>query len=46
MERITVEYFPNSVDTGRNITKSEFNSYLSNENEKYACDSHAHMIHL
>ena len=28
------------------IKKSEFNSYMSNENEKSACNSHAHMFHL
>ena len=46
MEGIAVEYCPTSVDIGNNEEKSEFHSYISDENEKYACDSHAHMVHL
>ena len=46
MEGISVEYFTNSVDLGNIKTKSEFHSYISVENEQYACDSHAHMCHL
>ena len=45
MEGIAVEYFPNSIDTGRNKI-SEFHSYISYDNEKDACDSHAGMFHL
>ena len=37
IEGIAVEYFPNSVDTGRNEKKSCFNSYKSDENEQDAC---------
>ena len=46
MEGISVEYDPNSVDPGINEAKSEFNSYISDDNEQYACDSYAHIIHL
>ena len=28
------------------ISKTESNSYISDENEQYACDSHAHIINL
>ena len=28
------------------MKKSEFHSYISDENERYACDPHAHMFHL
>ena len=45
MEGIAVEYFPNSIDPGRN-KKYEFNSYISGDNEQDACDSHARMFHL
>ena len=46
MEGIVVEYFPNPVDPGINKTKSEFHSYKSDDNEQYACDSHAYMFYL
>ena len=42
MEGIAVEYSPNSVDPGTNETKTEFHSYISDENEQDSCDSHAH----
>ena len=45
MEVIAVDYFPNTVDKG-NKEKYEFCSYISGDNEKYACDSHAYMVHL
>ena len=44
MEGIAVEYFPSSFDIGNNIGKYEFHSYISDENEQDACDSHAHMV--
>ena len=46
MEGIAGEYFPTSVDNGNNEEKSEFNSYISDDNEQDACNSHAHMVHL
>ena len=46
MEGISVEYFPSSFDPGENEEKSEFHSYISDDNEQYSCDSHAHMVHL
>ena len=46
MESIAVEYFPTSVDIGNNEEKSELYSYISDDNEQYACNSHAHMVHL
>ena len=46
MEVIAVEYFPTYINTGNNDKKSEFHSYKSDDNEKDACDSHAHMVHL
>ena len=46
MEDIAVEYFPSSVDIGNKKGKSEFHSYISDENKEDACDSHAHMVHL
>ena len=45
MEGISVEYFPNYFDPGRNETKSEFHYYMSDDNEQDACDAHAHMFH-
>ena len=45
MERIAVEYFPNSVDPVSNETRKEFNLYISDYNEQDTCDSHAHMFH-
>ena len=46
MEGIAVKYFPNPNDLGRNETKHEFHLYISDNNEKVACNSHAHMVHL
>ena len=46
MEGIAVEYFPSSFDPGNNKEKSEFRSYISDQNEQDACDLHAHMVHL
>ena len=46
VEDISVEYFPSSFDPGNKEEKSEFHSYISDENEQYACGSHAHMFHL
>ena len=46
MEGIDDEYFPTSVDIGNNEEKYEFHSYISDDNEKDACDSHSHMFHL
>ena len=46
MEDIAVEYFTTSVDIGNNEERYEFHSYISDDNEKYACDSHTHMVHL
>ena len=45
MEGIAVEYFPNSIAPGSN-RKSEFNSYISDDNEQDACYLHAHMFRL
>ena len=45
MEGVAVEYLTSSIDPGKKV-KSEFHSYISDENEKYARDSHAHMLHL
>ena len=46
MEVIAVEYIPTSIDTRKNEENSEFHSYISNDNEKDVCNSHAHMVHL
>ena len=46
MEGIAIEYFPNSIDPGSNEKKYEFHSYISDNNEQDACDSHDHMFHL
>ena len=46
MEGIAIEYFPTFVDNGKNEEKSEFHSYISDENEQDACNSHAHMVHI
>ena len=43
MEGIAVEYFPNYIDPGGN-EKSEFHSYISDNNEKNAFDLHAHIF--
>ena len=40
MEGIAVEYFPTSIDTGKNEEKSEFHSYISDKNENM------HVIHM
>ena len=46
MEGIAVEYFPTSIDNVNNKEKSEFHSYISDNHEQDACNSHAHMVHL
>ena len=46
MEVIAVEYLPSSFDTVKNKEKSEFHSYISDDNEQDACDSHAHLVHI
>ena len=46
MEGIAVEYFPSSFDTGKNEERSEFCSYIIDDNEQDACYSHAHMFHI
>ena len=46
MDGIVVEYFPNSDDPGRNEKKSEFHSYISDDNGQDLCYSHAHMVHF
>ena len=46
MEGIAVEYFSTSIDTGNNEEKYELHSYISDDNEQYVCDSHAHMVNL
>ena len=45
MEDISVEYFTNIIDPGSN-EKSDFNSFISDDNGQDACDSHAYMFHL
>ena len=39
-------YLPLTIDPGNNKEKSEFHSYITDNNEQYACDSHAHMFHI
>ena len=46
MEVIDVGYFPNLVHPGSNLEQSEFHSYISDDNEQYACDSYANIIHI
>ena len=46
MEGIAIEYFPSSFEPGNNKQKSEFHSYISDDNEQDTCDSHANMFHL
>ena len=46
MEGIAVEYFPTYVDNSSNKEKYEFHSYISDDKKQYACDSHAHMVHI
>ena len=46
MEVNAVDYFPNMVDLGSKETKSELYAYISDDNEQYACDSHAHIVYL
>ena len=46
MDGIAVEYIPNSVDPGNTENKPKSHLYISDYNEKYACDSDARMIHL
>ena len=38
MEGIDVEDFPNSIDPDRNNIKSEFHSYISDDNEQDSCN--------
>ena len=45
MEGIAVDYFPSSIGPGNNGGKYEFHSYISDYNDKYACDSHAYIFH-
>ena len=46
MKVIAIEYFPTSIDIGKNEEKYEFHSYISDYNEQDARDSHAHMVHI
>ena len=46
MKVIVVEYFPTSFDNGNNEEKSELHSYIRDDNEQDACDSHVLMVHL
>ena len=46
MEEIVLEYIPETYKTRRNVSKYEFHSYLIDENEQDARDSHYHMVHL
>ena len=46
MEGIAFEYVTSSIDPGNSKEKSELNSYINDDNEQDACDSHAHMFHL
>ena len=46
MEGIAVGYFPSFIDTGNNEEKSEFHSYISDDNEQDAWYSPAYMVHL
>ena len=46
MEGISVEYFTNSINPVSNDTKSEFHSYISDDNDQDACDSHDHMFNI
>ena len=44
MEDIAMSYFTNSFNPGSN-ENPEFYSYIINDHEQYACDSHTHMFH-
>ena len=46
MEKIAIDYFPNPFDPGSKETKYGFHSYISDENEQYACDSHDYTVYL
>ena len=46
MEGIAVQYLPISIDPSNNKEKPEFHSYISNENEQDACNSHANIFHI
>ena len=46
MEGIADGYFTSSFDPGNNEEKSEFHSYIIDDNEKDTRDSHDHMFHL
>ena len=45
MEGIDVVYFPYSIDPGSNEGKSELHSYISDDNEQYACSSYDSIFH-
>ena len=45
-EGIAVDYFSDTVDSVIKETRPKFNSYISDENEQDARDSHYHTIHL
>ena len=46
MELISLDYYATTNKRRENIPKAEFHSYISDDNEKYDCNSHAHMVHL
>ena len=46
MEGIDVEYFPTSVYIDKNVVKYELNSYICNDNEWDAYNSHTFMVDL
>ena len=43
---IVLEYFPNTNKKIMNESKYLFGFYISEDNEKDACNSHAHTVHL
>ena len=45
MEGIAVDYFPNLIDPGSN-EKTEFYSYISDDNEQDSCYSHSCMFSI
>ena len=46
MEFIELDYCATTNMRRENVPKSEFHPYISDENEKYDCNSHAHMVYL
>ena len=46
MEGIAVEYFPNTDNLRKNEPRSEFHSYKSDQNERYACYSSSYMVYV